>query len=265
MRKLDLVVLVKQVPNIDKVKFDIEEGRIDRSSAEAEPNPFDLNALEEAVKYKEEIGAKITVISMGPQQAESTLRDTLARGADRAILLSDSKFAGADTWATSYTLASALKKLENFDIIFCGEKTVDGDTGQVGPEVAQILNIPHIAYVSKVLNRKEKSIIVESEVWDKTYEKEMNFPGLLTVTKDVNSPRLPTMKGKLKARKAEIETWGYEQLIDIADEEQIGFTGSPTAVKDVEIPKKKTREGEVFRDNIDGSVKKLARNIKKII
>jgi len=124
---LHIIVLVKQVPDIERVRFNVEEGRIDRSSAPAETNPFDLNALETAVQLKEKMGGLVTAISMGPPQAESSLRDALARGADRAILLTDRRFAGADTLATSYTLAMAIRRLGAFDLIVCDEKTVDGD------------------------------------------------------------------------------------------------------------------------------------------
>ncbi len=143
-----IIVPIKQVPDMNQVRFEVDRGRVDRSSAGVEINPFDLNALEAAVQIKEDMGGTVTAISMGPHQAESSLRDALARGADDAVLLENRKFAGADTLATSYTIACAIRKLGAFDLILCGEKTVDGDTGQVGPEIAEHLNIPHIAYVS---------------------------------------------------------------------------------------------------------------------
>ncbi len=205
MSDLHLIVPIKEVPDIENVKFDREKGRIDRSSAEAEPNPFDLNALEEAVRIKEDIGGSITALSMGPSQAEETLREALSRGADDAILLSDKKFAGSDTWATSYTIAMAVKKIGDYDLILCGEKSVDGDTGQVGPEIAEILNIPHVAFVNEVTERDKNSITVRSETWSRSYVREIDFPGLMTVTKDVNEPRLPSLSDKLKAKKAEIK------------------------------------------------------------
>ena len=144
-----IVVPIKQVPDMTEVKFDVEKGRVDRSSAGAEINPFDMNALETAVQVKEKLGGTISAVSMGPPQAEAALRDALSRGVDEAVLLVDKAFAGADTLATSYTLAVAIKKMGEFDLIVCGEKTVDGDTGQVGPEIAEHLDIPHVAYVSR--------------------------------------------------------------------------------------------------------------------
>lgn len=261
MSEINIIVPIKQVPDIEKVKFDKEKGTIDRSSAEAEPNPFDLNALEEAVQFKEEIGATITVISMGPEKAEDTLRDAIARGADEVLLLTDKAFAGSDTWSTSYTLAKAIKKLNNFDLIICGEKTVDGDTGQVGPEIAEILDIPHVVFVNDVIGRKENNIIVRSETWGRTYEKEISFPALITVTKDVNEPRLPSLNNKLKAKNADIKRLGLEDLKD-GDETDFGLKGSPTQVKNIEVPEEEGRRGKIFKGETSESVKKLIANLK---
>ncbi|MBO3802179.1 MAG: electron transfer flavoprotein subunit beta/FixA family protein [Candidatus Brockarchaeota archaeon] len=249
---MKIVVLIKQVPDITRVKFDAERGRIDRSSAEAEINPFDLNALEAAVQVKEKLGGTVVAISMGPQNAAVALRDALARGADEAILLEDNKFAGADTLATSYTLAGAIKKLGNFDIIFCGEKTVDGDTGQVGAEVAEFLQVPHLYYVSKVKEVKEDKIVVVSEMEEASYVVECEFPVLVSVTKDVNKPRLPTLREKLKAMKAEIKIWHAENLTDIINLSNVGYAGSPTVVSKVVVPKEKGREGKVFKEINEG-------------
>lgn len=256
-----IVVPLKQVPDMDEVEFDNEEGRIDRSTAEPEPNPFDLNALEEAITFKEELGAEVITISMGPPQAESTLRDSLARGADRAILLSDKAFGGADTWATAFTLFNAIKKIKSYDLIICGEKTVDGDTGQVGPEIAELLDIPHVAYVSGIIDRNKESIIVNSDIWGKTFTRKLNFPGLITVTKDVNVPRIPLFRNKKKAREAEIETWGLEDLG--VEKEKLGFNGSPTSVKEIEISPEVTREGRIFKGEVKQATAQLLRELSK--
>ena len=224
-----IIVPVKMVPDMSQVKFDTEKGLVDRSSAGSEINPFDLYALEAAVQIKEKLGGTVTALSMGPQHAEAILRDTLARGADSAVLLVDKAFAGADTLATSYTLASAIRKLGEFDLIICGEKTVDGDTGQVGPGIAEHLGIPHVAYVSKVEEVGEK-LLVRAEMEDESYLIESGFPVLITVTKDVNTPRLPTFRDKSNARKAKIEVWGADDLASIADKGRFGVRGSPTRV-----------------------------------
>ncbi|MCK9357697.1 MAG: electron transfer flavoprotein subunit beta/FixA family protein [Dehalococcoidia bacterium] len=260
----DIIVPIKQVPDMERVKFDTETGRVDRSSASGEINPFDLNALETAVQLKEKLGGTVTTISMGPPQAESSVRDSLSRGADRGILLAGKEFAGADTWATSYTLASAIKKLGKFDIIVCGEKTVDGDTGQVGPEIGEWLGIPHIAYVSRVREASSDGITVVCEMESDRYIIASPMPVLITVTKDINSPRLPSFADKMKARKAQIETWGAADLAGVADSANFGLKGSPTKLKKVVVPSEEGRKGEVFRDSPDESAKKVADALQKL-
>ncbi|NHV98475.1 MAG: electron transfer flavoprotein subunit beta/FixA family protein [Thaumarchaeota archaeon] len=249
---MNIIVLVKQVPDIERVKFDVETGRIDRSSAPAEINPFDLNAIEAAVQIKEKMGGFITALSMGPMQAVSSLRDAVARGVDDAILLEDRRFAGADTLATSHTLAAAIRKIGSYDIILCGEKTVDGDTGQVGAEVAQLLEIPHIYYVSRIIRVSENSITVVSEAENASYTLESGFPVLLSVTRDVNKPRLPTLKSKMKAMKSEVKIWHAEDLSGFLDLDKAGYAGSPTWVQKVIVQKEKTRQCRIHRQVEDG-------------
>ena len=262
MDELRFIVPIKQVPDVSQVKFDYNEGRIDRESADVEPNPFDLNALEEAVKCKEELGGEVIAISMGPKQAESTLREALARGADKAILLTDNNFAGADTWATSLTLSVGIKKLNSFHLIVCGEKTVDSDTGQVGPELAEILNIPHVANVVEVTERNNDHIKVSVDVWEGIYLKQLAFPCLITVTKDINVPRLPSLRDKLESRKATIEVWGIEKFLDILKPEDVGLRGSPTrliSVKDV-VPE--SRKCEIIKDEPEVAAQKIITILK---
>ncbi|PUA33148.1 MAG: electron transfer flavoprotein, beta subunit [Zestosphaera tikiterensis] len=253
-----IVVLIKPVPDMEKVRFDVEKGVVDRSSAPLEINPFDLNALEAAVQIKEKLGGEVTAVSMAPPAAESVLRDAIARGADRAVLLTDRRFAGADTLATSYALASAIRKLGRFNLIICGEKTVDGDTGQVGPEVAEMLGIPHIAYVTEIREVTKEKLLVVSEL-GAPYLMELKLPGLITVTKDVNKPRLPTLKDKLKARKAKVEVWSADDLADVADVSRFGFSGSPTQVVKVLVPPMKKRRSQIFKgeDAVDKLIEAL--------
>src|SRR6056297_1900876 len=168
---MNIVVLIKQVPDMEKVKFDREKGVIDRKSAGTEINPFDLNALEAAVELKrknEDI--HITALSMGPPSAESALKEAIARGADQGVLLSDRNFGGADTWATSVTLAAGIKNMESSDLIIAGMQTVDGDTGQVGPEIAELLDLPHLSYVSNIEAINDK-LTAKVDIWDGTYLK----------------------------------------------------------------------------------------------
>ncbi|MDW7668342.1 MAG: electron transfer flavoprotein subunit beta/FixA family protein [Bacillota bacterium] len=261
---MNIVVLIKQVPDMEKVKFDREKGVIDRKSAGTEINPFDLNALEAAVQLKDnDDSVHITALSMGPPSAESALKEALARGADEGILLSDKNFGGADTWATSMTLAAGIKKMESYDLIIAGMQTVDGDTGQVGPEVAELLDIPHVSYVSKVEEITDK-LTAKVDIWDGTYLKEMQLPGLITVTKDINNPRLPSFKDKMRSRKAEIPVWGYNDIAESLNGEKIGIKGSPTVVKRIEVPKETQRKGKLWRDNIEEGIDELVDIFKEI-
>ena len=254
---MDILVPIKQVPDMERVRFDKEKGTVDRSSAPGEINPFDLNALEAAVQIKEKLGGTVTTISMGPPQAESALRDALSRGADRAVLLVDRAFAGADTLATSYTLASGIRKLGKFALIVCGEKTVDGDTGQVGPEIAEWLDMPHVAYVSEIREVGERVTVV-CEMEGDRYLIESPLPLLVTVTKDINVPRLPAFADKLKARKAEIEKWTAEDLSAVADSSKFGLQGSPTRLSKVIVPSEEGRKGQVFRGSAEETVARMA-------
>ncbi|MFH1032857.1 MAG: electron transfer flavoprotein subunit beta/FixA family protein [Chloroflexota bacterium] len=251
-----IIVPIKQVPDMSQVKFDMEKGKVDRSSAGAEINPFDLTALEAAVQIKEKLPSTVTAISMGPPSAEAALRDALSRGAGEAILLVDKAFAGSDTLATSYTLAAAIKKLGQFDLIICGEKTVDGDTGQVGPEIAEHLNIPHVSYVSKIEDIGEK-ITVSCEMDGIRYTVESDFPLLITVTKDINVPRLPAFSEKMRARKAKIEVWTTADLASVADQSRFGAHSSPTCVHRVTVPTEEGRRGEIFRGIVEEAVVKI--------
>lgn len=247
VKNFHIIVPIKQVPDMEKVKFDMETGRVDRRSASAEINPFDENALEAAAQIKEKLGGTVIAVSMGPPSAEEALRDALSRGADRAILLTDRKFGGADTLATSYTIASAVKKLGEFDLVICGEKTVDGDTGQVGPELAEHLGISQITYVSGIREMSEEKISAVSEMGGGSYLMESELPTLITVTKDINEPRLPTLRDRMRARKSTIEIWGANDLADTADVNKFGLSGSPTTVSKVIVPSEKGRKGQFFQ------------------
>ena len=240
---MKIIVLMKPAPDIEKVKFDVKKGVVDRSSAKLEINPFDLHAIEAAVRIKESIGGTVTVISMAPPHAEPALRDALARGADRAILLSDRRFAGSDTLATSYTLASAIKKIGEFDLIICGEKSVDGDTGQVGPEVAEFLGIPHVSYVTGIKEVSCESVTVVSDFGIAYYLIKIKLPALISVTKEANVPRKPKFKDLMKARKAKIEVWTADDLRDVVDFSRLGLEGSATRVVKAYYALEKGREG----------------------
>lgn len=259
---MNMIVCVKQV--IDP-EAPVASLKIDPSSNTVVPpsgvplviNPYDLNALEAALQIKDKLGGTVTAISMGPLQAESALRDALSRGANDAILLSDKAFFGADTLATSYTLAAAIRKLGGFDLIICGEKTVDGDTGQVGPEIAEHLGIPHMAYVTEIKEVGEKMLSV-CEMESDRYLIESGFPLLITVTKDINVPRLPSLSNTLKARKAKIEIWTAADLTPNVDQSRFGVQGSPTRVYRVTIPTEEGRKGEILKGTADEAVRRIA-------
>jgi electron transfer flavoprotein beta subunit len=198
---------------------------------------------------------------MGPEKAEESLRDALARGADRAVLLTDAKFAGADTLATSYTLSCAIRKLEPFDLVICGEKTIDGDTAQVGPEVAEFLGIPHVAYVEEIREVNTTEMVVKSRLDENCYLIQIRFPGLVAVTKDTNSPRLPTLKNKLKSKKAEVMVWTATDLLGISKERFFGFSDSPTWVAKIYAPSIGRRKGQI----IEGTAETKAKRVAKIL
>lgn len=244
---MHIIVLAKQVPDIERVQFDKTTNWVDRSSADTEINPFDLNAIEAAQQMKEKLGATVTVVSMGPASAEAVLRECIARNADRGILLTDDKLKGADTLATSYALAAAIRKVGNFDMVLCGEKTVDGDTSQIGPQVAERLGIPHMSFVSAISDVSEDKIVVTVETASGSLRAEAPFPTLITCTKELNVPRLPSLKDKMRARKTETDKWSVADLADFAEESRLGAQGSPTKVETIVVPPEKKRKGVSIR------------------
>jgi electron transfer flavoprotein beta subunit len=232
---MHFLVCIKQVPATTSVQIDPKTGTLKREGVEAIINPFDEYAIEEGIRLKERVGGKVTVITMGPPQAESALREALSRGCDDAILITDRSFAGADTWATAYTLSCAIKVLsEPADLIICGKQASDGDTAQVGPSLAEMLDIPHVAYVRKIAEIKEGYIKVERMLEDGVDVLEMSLPALITVVKEINTPRLPSLKGILAAKKKQILMWNKETIN--ADPDKIGLKGSPTQVMKIFYP-----------------------------
>jgi electron transfer flavoprotein beta subunit len=219
-------------------------------------NPFDRHALEEGVRLKEKCGGKVTVLSMGPPQAEDVLREAIACGADEGVLVSDRAFAGADTWATSYTLAKAVETIGSADLILCGKQAIDGDTAQVGPGLAFQLHLP---CVQKTREISENAIQVERMMDDGYDVVQLPLPALLTVVKDINEPRVPSLKGKMKAKKAEIKVLSAADIG--AEAECIGLAGSPTQVAKVFSPEPRG-ERRVFSGTVEEQVEQLVEEIR---
>ncbi|HWR07459.1 electron transfer flavoprotein subunit beta/FixA family protein [Sporomusa sp.] len=251
---MEIIVCVKQVPDTTEVKIDPQTNTLIRQGVPSIVNPFDKNAVEEALRLKEKHGGRVTVISMGPPQAKDALKECIALGADEAILLSDRAFGGADTLATSHTLAAGIKKLGSFDVILCGKQAIDGDTAQVGPEIAEHLDIAQITYVSK-LDIADGLVRAERE-HEEGYEIiETKLPVLLSVVKSINEPRYPSIKGTMKANRKEIPVWTAADL-DI-NPEQIGLKGSPTQVRRIFTPKQRVQGEIIQEDNARDAVTRL--------
>jgi electron transfer flavoprotein beta subunit len=218
---MNIIVCIKQVPETTEVRINPETNTLMREGVKAIINPFDMYAIEEALRLKERFGGKVSVITMGPPQADSALREAISMGSDEGYLVCDRAFAGSDTWATSYTLAGAIKKLRVFDLIICGKQASDGDTAQVGPGISTHLNIPQVTYVKKVEEATDKSMRLE-RMLEEGYEIiETPLPALLTVVKEINEPRIPSLKGLMRAKSAKITTFTQKEL-DL-DPQQIGF------------------------------------------
>jgi len=226
---MKIVVTIKQVPDTTEVKLDPRTGTLIREGVPSIINPEDKNALEEALKLKESRGAHVTVITMGPPQADDALREALAMGADEAILLSDRAFAGADTWATATTLGMAIKKIGDYDLILAGRQAIDGDTAQVGPQLAEYLGIPQITYVTE-LTVTDGSVRAKRKLEDGYEIIEARLPALLTITKEANKPRYPTAPGIITAyRSRQVTLWTSKDLG--AEPGTLGLEGSPTQVR----------------------------------
>lgn len=224
-----IIVCIKQVPDTNEFKIDLETGTMIREGLPCIMNPDDKNALEEALMLKDEYGAEVIALTMGPLQAKDVLKEAMALGADEVILITDPAFAGSDSLATSSILAAAIEKIGNFDMIFCGMQAMDGNTGQTGPQLAELLDIPQITYL-KELNIIDNAVQAVKLTEYGKYTFKLNMPVLLTVNNELNDPRIPTMMGVMKAYdeagEKKIRIWGAKDLnIDI---ERVGIKGSVT-------------------------------------
>jgi electron transfer flavoprotein beta subunit len=259
---MDILVCIKQVPGTTKVEVDPVTGVLKRDGVDSKMNPYDLYAIETALKIKEQVGGVIKVLSMGPPQAKEVIKEAYTMGADEGLLLSDRKFAGADVLATSYTLSQGVKRMGNVDLIICGKQTTDGDTAQVGPEMAEYLGLPHVANVRKIVELKEKSIIVEMDMPDTIEIAEIKFPCLITVEKGIFQPRLPSYRKKVETKDREIGMIGLKDFED-QNEKRYGLNGSPTQVERI-FPPAVNNDREMWNGNSEELTEKIAVKLKNL-
>lgn len=255
---MKIIVCIKQVPGTNEVKMDPVTNTIIRDNVPAIINPFDTYAIEEAVRIKEKYGADIYGLSMGIPAAAEMLREAVSLRVDRAMLLTDRKFAGADTLATSYALSNGVEKIGDYDLIICGKQATDGDTAQVGPSLAKTLGIAYATDISKIIEIK-KDFMRCMKITDDGYEEiEIKLPALITVVKEINMPRLPSIKSMKRAKKAEIEVVTFSDIT--ADEDRAGLKGSPTQVKRTFVP-----VHEVNSVIIEGTAEEKAEKLAEIL
>lgn len=259
---MEIVVCIKQVPGTKEVEIDEKTGVLKRDGVDSKMNPYDLYAIETAVKIKESNGAKVSSISMGPPQAASIIKESYMMGVDEGALLTDRRFAGADVLATAYTLAQGVKKVSKADLVICGKMTTDGDTAQVGPEMAEFLNMPHVANVLEIIKVKDNSIIVKMDMPNTVEIAEVEYPCLITVEKDIFQPRLPSFKLKLETVDREIPFISLDDFED-KDENKYGLDGSPTQVKRIFPPEVKN-DNEIWEGNSEDLSNQLFNKLKEL-
>ncbi len=255
---MNIIVCIKQVPSTNEVNLDPVTKTIIRDGKQSVTNPFDTYALEQAVQLKERYGGKVSVLSMGIPAVERLLRDAVSRGADNGILLTGREFAGADTLATSYALSLGVKQMGGYDLILCGKMAIDGDTAQIGPELAEQLGIPHVTNVSGIISAEDGSVTVEQSFNGGRRIIKIKLPALLTVLKDINMPRMPSISGVRRGTEAEIEIMGAKEIG--ADISRTGLAGSPTQVVRTYTPERSS-EAVV----IQGDAAQQAAGIAEII
>mgnify|MGYP002802771512 FL=1 len=252
---MKIIVCMKQVPAGTNVEIDPETGAMKRMSGETRTNPYDLFALETALLLKEKMGGTVTVLTMGPAQAEEMMRDAYTMGADEAVILSDRKFAGADVLATSYALKQGIEVIGGADLILCGRQTTDGDTAQVGPAIAEHMGIPHAAWVSEIVNVREDAICVKQDLASVTQVSELPFPCLITVDKDICVPRLPSYRLMRETEERPVRILSFKDMPD-QDLSRYGLIGSPTAGERMFAPPE-TQKQVYLEGNADEKTEQL--------
>jgi electron transfer flavoprotein beta subunit len=259
---MNILVCIKQVPDTNKVEVDPVTGVLKRNGVESKMNPYDLYAIETALRIRELKGGIVWVISMGPPQAAGVIREAFAIGVDHGALISDRKFGGADVLATSYTISQGIKKLGEFDLILCGKQTTDGDTAQVGPEISEWLNIPTLSNVSRIVEVKDDAMVVEMDMSHDTEIAKIQLPCLLAVDKDIFMPRLPSYVRKQETKDREITVIALNDLED-KDEKHYGLNGSPTQVQRI-FPPQANNHREVWQGTSSELTKQLLLKLKDL-
>jgi electron transfer flavoprotein beta subunit len=257
---MNIIVLVKQVPDTSEIKINRETNTLIRDGVPSIINPYDRYAIEEALRLREKHGGKVTAVTMGPPQAVEALKEAVSLGVDDVVLLSDRAFAGADTWATSYALSQGIRKIGNFDLVIAGKQAIDGDTAQVGPETADMLGIPFVAYIRKIEQVEGRKMVAE-RLMDEGYDVvETSLPALITVVKEINEPRVPSLKGKMKAKSLKVTAWSAADIG--SDENKIGLRGSPTQVVRI-FPPSPRGQREILSGTVEEKVATLAKKLKE--
>jgi electron transfer flavoprotein beta subunit len=256
---MNIVVCVKQVPGKFKIEIDPQNNTLIKGGTDNIISPFDMNALEEGIRLKETHGGKVCVISMGPAQVEESLREAVALGADEVILLCDPAFEDSDTWATSHILSQGIRRLDQPDIVICGKQTIDGETGQVGPQLAEMLQLPFVSCVSKIEEVAEGRMKVQRMAEEGHHLIEMQLPGAISVVKEINVPRLPSLRGLMQAKKANITVWNAQELgVDVG---RTGSQGSPTRIVKVSLPQR-GGQGELLQGDPESQVQQLVEKLR---
>lgn len=259
---MHFIVCIKQVPEGTEVEIDEEKGVLKREGIDSKLNVYDAHALEAGVLLKEQYGGTVTVLSMGPLQATAVIREAYTLGADDGYLLSDRRFAGADTLATSYTLSEAIRRLPPADLILCGMQTTDGDTAQVGPGIAELLELPHASYVTEIRELVGNGVVADTDMGDGIETVRIELPCLLTITREANHPRLPSFRLKRATKDRGISVWDSKALAG-ANPAYFGLEGSPTQVERI-FPPPKDREKEMWRGSSEELSQQLYGKLKEL-
>ncbi len=256
---MDILVCVKQVPGSSNVKVDEKTGLLIRPKVGNKLNPYDLYALESALELKEQFGGEVKVLTMGPPQAREALEESLWMGCDDGYLITDRVFGGADVLATSYTISQGIRSAGNADLIICGKQTTDGDTAQVGAEMAEHLGIPHISNVTRIVSIKDGSVVVEANQEKMIVTERIKLPCLISMDSEVNTPRLPSYRMKKAMDEGRIHTLTFADFKD-QDRNHYGLKGSPTQVQKVFPPEKNSE-----RTLVKGDSSELAQKLHQLL